>query len=223
MFKILLLWIIAPIAIFLSLIVFNNVTLTFILFYGVVCLMVPIIDLIIIQKMSFKEYFQSLGFNNFKKAVIPATIIGIVFCSSIFVFFVFLEKYVMQIDQMQAMLDSWNINNEYIILLLFLMIFANSVLEEVYWRGYIFNKLNKIVTPTKVLIISSLFYASYHLITTINLFSIWYGLIFTIIIFGVGYFWGFMRKKYNSIYFSVISHLLADLGIMLIYVRYFSS
>ncbi len=41
------------------------------------------------------------------------------------------------------------------------------------------------------------------------------------IIFGIGFFWGYMRKKYDSIFFPVISHLLADLGIMLIYFKYF--
>jgi membrane protease YdiL (CAAX protease family) len=221
MLSILLLWIIVPIAIFFSLVVFNNVILTFILFYGVICLLIPIVDLFIIQKKNIKEYLQYLGFKNFKKTIIPSTIIGIIFSTSIYLFFIILERYVMDIGQMQRILDNWNINNKYIIPLLFTMIIANSVFEEVYWRGYIYKKIEDLYNPIKVLILTSLFYASYHLITTINLFSIWYGIIFTLIIFGAGFFWGFMRKKFNSIYFSIISHLLADLGIMLIYVRYF--
>jgi len=222
-FIILLLWIIVPIAIYLSLIVLNNVVVTFILFYVIICVLIPIVDLIFMQKKSLKEYLQYIGFCNLKKTFIPATIIGIIFCISIFAFFVLLKNYVLKTDQIQTILNSWNINNKYLIPLLFTMIVANSVLEEVYWRGYIFKKLESVVSPPKVIVYSSLFYASYHLITTINLFSIWYGIFFTAAIFGVGYFWGFMRRKFDSIYYSVISHLLADLGIMLIYVRYFSN
>jgi CAAX protease family protein len=221
MLSILLLWVIAPLSIYFGLVIFNNVVLTFILFYGIICLLIPIADLMIIQKKNIKEYLHYLGFRNFKRTLIPSAIIGIIFCTSIFVFFIFLEKYLMNIGQMQQILDNWNINNNYIIPLLFTMIIANSVFEEVYWRGYIYKKLESLVSPIKVLILTSLFYASYHLITTINLFSIWYGFIFTVIIFGVGFFWGYMRGKFNSIYFSIISHLLADLGIMLIYVRFF--
>lgn len=221
MLSILLLWIIAPIAIYCGLIICNNVVLTFILFYIGICLIIPIADLIIFQKKDLKEYIRYLGFKNCKKTLIPSTIIGVIFCTSIYLFFIILEKYVMDVGQMQEILNSWNINNKYIIPLLFTMIIANSLFEEVYWRGYIYGKLINITTPVKTLLLTSAFYASYHLITTINLFSFRYGLLFTIVIYGIGYFWGYMRKKFDSIYFSVISHLLADLGIMLIYVRYF--
>jgi membrane protease YdiL (CAAX protease family) len=218
---ILILWIIVPVAIYLGLAVFHNVVLTFIVFYGIICLLIPIVDLLFLQKKSILEYLGCLGFRDFKKNLIPSALIGTIFGASLFLFFVLMEKNVIQIERMRLVLNSWNINNKYIIPLLLTMIFANSLFEEVYWRGYIFHKLEKRVSPGKVIVLSSLFYASYHLITTINLFSIFYGLIFTGIIFGVGFFWGVMRKKNNSIYFSVISHLLADLGIMLIYIRYF--
>jgi membrane protease YdiL (CAAX protease family) len=223
MFLILFLWILAPISIYLGLIVFNNVALTFILFYGFICLIIPIIDLIIIQRKNIKDYFAFLGFKNIKETFLPSFIIGIFFYISIFVFFVLLQKYVLKIDQVQAILDNWNIDNKYIIPFLFTMIIANSVFEEIYWRGYIYKKLENIVSSTRVILLTSSFYASYHLITTINLFSLLYGIIFTCVVFGIGLFWGYMRKKYDSIYFPIISHLLADLGIMLIYLKYFGN
>lgn len=106
MLSIIFLWVIVPLSIYFGLIFFNNVILTFILFYGIICLLIPIVDLMIIQKKNIKEYFHYLGFRNFKKTLIPSTIVGIIFCSSIFLFFVFLEKYIMNIDQMQGILDN---------------------------------------------------------------------------------------------------------------------
>ena len=36
----------------------------------------------------------------------------------------------------------------------------------------------------------------------------------------VGIFWSYMRYKFNSIYISLISHLLADLSIMVVYLKW---
>ena len=77
MIKIFLLWIIALIAIYLGLVIFNNVVLTFILFYGAICLLKPIIDLMIINKKNYKEYLLYLGFKNSKNTIIPSSITGI--------------------------------------------------------------------------------------------------------------------------------------------------
>lgn len=215
------LWLVAPLSIYLGLNIFKSVVLTFILFYGVICLGIPVMDLILIQKKRVKDYFREIGFLNFKKAFHPSFVFGLIFCLSVYLFFVLLRKYVLDIGQIQSVLDQWRINNKYLIPFMVTMIFANSVFEEIYWRGYIYRKLQRNVSSTKLLVLTSLFYASYHLITTFELFSILFGLIFTSIIFLVGFFWGYMRKRYDSIYFPIISHLMADLGIMMIYFKYF--
>jgi membrane protease YdiL (CAAX protease family) len=212
----------APITVFLGLIVFGNVTLVFIMFHGCVCVGVPLIDLLIIKKKSIKDIYRYIGLENFKKSILPAVIIGTVFLISIYLFFTILEKSVLDINQINELLTQWNINNKYIYLFLFMMIIANSCLEETFWRGYIFKRLSTIVKPLTVIILSSVFYCSYHLITTVNIFSIPIGAAFTTIIFFAGIFWGYVRYKYKSIYIPIISHFLADLSIMLIYVKYFA-
>jgi membrane protease YdiL (CAAX protease family) len=67
-------------------------------------------------------------------------------------------------------------------------------------------------------ILSSLFYASYHLITTANLFSMRVGILFTIVICFAGVFWATIRAKSGSLYGSIASHFLADAAVMIIYV-----
>ena len=221
MFYILLLWLLAPISIYLGLITFNSAFITFVLFYGVICVLIPVLDLIIIQRKAGKAFFQEIGFINFKRVFLPSFIFGVVFFLSIYLFFVLLEKTVLNINQIQSVFNEWKINKKYLIPFMLTMIIANSIFEEIYWRGYIYRKLEIKVSTKKCLILTSLFYASYHLITTINLFSLLYGLLFTSIIFIVGFFWGYMRKRVNSLYFPIISHLMADFGIMLIYFKYF--
>lgn len=214
--------IIAPIVIYLGLEIFNSITLTFVMFHGIVCLGIPIIDLFIIKKCSLKKVFKTIGFINYKKTIVWSILTGILFFLIIILFFSFLKKYIIDIKNIETLLEQWNLNPKYMMLFLFIMIFANSVLEEVYWRGYIFSRFKRCTNIKIVIILTSLFYCSYHFITTINLFSVVYGIIFSVVILGAGIFWGFMRYKFDSIYFPMISHLLADLGIMLIYVKYFT-
>ena len=176
-----------------------------------------------IRKRNFRQYLIELGFINFRQNALPAVLLGAFFCLIILGFFVVLQKYVLNIEQVQKVLNQWNIERKYVLSFMFMMIFTNSVCEEIYWRGYIFKKLTVKYSPFLVILLTSLFYASYHPITIINLFPIIYGILFTIVIFGIGVFWGYMRHKYDSIYFPVISHLFADLGIMLMYFKYFGS
>jgi len=210
----------APLSIYFGLIIQESTALTFLLFYGGVCLVIPIVDLKFIRKLPTKTVFQTLGFQNLRKTILPSLILGFSYLMFIVLFFHVLQDHVLNVEETRATLHAWDFNREYVTLLLFLMIFANSIVEELYWRGYIFFRFQEKVKPGKVILLTSLFYASYHLITTINLFSLLYGLIFSTVIFGIGLFWGYLRQKYDSIYVVMISHLMADLGIMLVYLRY---
>jgi membrane protease YdiL (CAAX protease family) len=132
------------------------------------------------------------------------------------------KEQVINVERINALLNKWNLKSINPVLFLLLTILANSVLEEIYWRGYIFHKFKKKTKVVNVIVLTSLFYCSYHFITTINLFSLKYSLLFTAIIFGISIFWGYMRNRFKSIYIPIVSHLFADLGIMLIYIKHFS-
>ena len=221
MIQILILWLIAPVTIYLCLVVLGNAALTLVLFQGIICFLIPLVDFKLIQHKNIRQYFLDMGFQNFRKTFFPAFVTGLVFCFLIYGFFVWLETYVLDMTQMQSVLDSWHIDKKYLLPLMIAMVLSNSIFEEIYWRGYVYHKLESKVSSFNVIILTAFFYMSYHLITTINLFSVVYGVLFSSVIFCVGLFWGLMKKKYNSLYFSILSHLLADLGIMLIYFKYF--
>ncbi|RQV98887.1 CPBP family intramembrane metalloprotease [bacterium] len=221
MAPVLVLSLLAPLSIYFGLIVLQNVPLTFILYHGIICLGIPLIDFTMIQKQTVGQYLNALGFRNFRKTLFPSLITGLLFGSIIYLFITGLQKHLIDIEQTRSLLARWNFSNNHLFLFLFIMIFANSVLEEIYWRGCIYSKLEGSVSPKVQILFTAFFYASYHLITTTNLFSVGYGLLLTSAIFGAGCFWGYFRQKQNSIYLPIISHLLADLGIMLVYIKFF--
>jgi len=217
------LWLPAPLAIFTGLYLFKNVSAAFVLFYCGVCLLIPFIDLMVIQGRKPIECLRYLGFRKFRGAILISFFSGAVLCFLIYYFFVLLQERIMNLETTGEVLKTWNIDRRSILWLVPVMVIANSLVEEVYWRGYIFLKLRETVSPLATIFLSSLFYASYHLLTTGALFSLNYALLCTSAVFAAGVFWAWIRYKTNSILVPLITHFFADLGVMLVYIRYFSS
>jgi membrane protease YdiL (CAAX protease family) len=209
-----------PLSVFIGLNIFNNVAITFLMFHFGICVLIPWIDLAIIKRLSIKEIMGLIGFRNFRKNIGWGALLGVVFLLSIYSFFVILANRLIDAASIRNLLMKWNVQDQYLFSLLFIMIFANSVLEEIYWRGYIFARLKANTGFFGTILLTSLFYASYHLITTGNLFSLQYGILLTTAVFLAGVFWGIVRYKSDSIWIPIISHMLADLGIMMVYLRF---
>ena len=207
-----------PLAVAIGLLVLRNAFLTFLLFHGFVCLGIPIVDLVVLKRLKVSGVRESLGLVHHGGSLRIGVYSGIVFLVAIVTFFYISQDSVIQVAEIQSLLHSWQIRKEHIFVLLVLMILANSVLEEIYWRGYILGRFRTHLKTAPAVILSSLFYASYHLITTANLFSMRVGILFTIVICFAGVFWAAMRAKSGSLYGSIVSHFLADAAVMIIYV-----
>ena len=210
----------ASLSIFLGVGVFKNVIVTFVLFHIIVCLLIPLFDLIFAGGKTPSEAAKVLGMKNLEQGVVPGLSLGLVFSVSIFLFFYFFSDSIMDAGQIRELLAVWNVGSMNIVLFLFFMIVANSILEEVYWRGYIFSRLKGMTTTRNIILFTSLFYCSYHLITTLYIFPVVYSLLLTLVVFIAGLIWGYLRDRYDSLAAPVISHLLADLSIMLVYLVY---
>jgi membrane protease YdiL (CAAX protease family) len=90
-----------------------------------------------------------------------------------------------------------------------LLIFLIGPAEEIFWRGFVQNKLEVVTNPTKAFIITTAIYALVH-IWAFNPM-----LMFAALVLGVH--WGLMFKKYKSIVPGVISHALWDAMIFVIF------
>ena len=209
-----------PLAVAIGLLVLKNAFLTFLLFHGLVCLGIPIVDLVVLQKLKVAGVLGSLGLTYHRGSLRVGVYSGIAFLVAIVFFFYVLRDSVIQEGEIQSLLHSWQIQRNHVFVLLVLMILANSVLEEIYWRGYTLGRFRSQLKTIPAVVLSSLFYASYHLITTANLFSMQVGILFTSVIFCAGVFWGAMRVRSGSLYGPIVSHFLADAAVMIIYVAF---
>ncbi len=208
------------VAVFTGLVVLNSIFATYILFYGAICVAVPLLDRVVLHRQTISEFFRYVGFVNTRISMLPGLIVGAIFLVAICLFFMVFSSQLIETPSMTDALNKWNLDSGNLFVFLFMMIVGNSILEEIYWRGYLFSRLKKLTGSRNTVVLTALFYTSYHLITTITLFSVAYGLLLSAAIFLVGVFWACLRIKYDSIIPAVISHLLADLGLMLIYLKY---
>lgn len=75
-----------------------------------------------------------------------------------------------------------------------------AIFEEMFFRGLIYDKLIKIYSPNKTIVITSFLFYMAHLIEAPPLTFIW--------IFPIGLFFGYVKSKYKNIGYSIASHFL---------------
>lgn len=192
--------------IFVGLQLFENVAITFLLFYSWL-LGVPLLDM-----LPPKERFKLT-----RKALFVGIGSGLVFFTFIFGGLSWLHVYLLDLERLRQLLLDWGFSGPGEILLVLVLILANPILEEFYWRGYMFTKLRIRMSANLTILTTAAFYTLYHLLTIIPIFSLAFSLIAVLPVFAAGLFWALIREKTGSITAAIISHMLSDLGIICVY------
>jgi uncharacterized protein len=217
------LWLIgllAPFSIAAGLLVFKSVRLTFLLYQGVYCAGIPLIDLLLVRRPPTGEIRDLLGLHvsgrRFLRAVVPAA--GVLALMT--AFFVLFRNVLVDADEVAALLRNWRIGRDALPVFLPVMALVNPVVEELYWRGYYLGRLKERMSVRRAILVSAFFYASYHFITTASLFNVKIGTVFTAVIFGAGVFWGWMRERTGSVAGPILMHAAADWAVLIPYLLY---
>jgi uncharacterized protein len=192
--------------IFIGLQMFESVIVTFLLFYGWL-LAVPLLG-----RGIQRERFKVTG-----KALMLGVGSGLLFFLFIYGGLYWLHIYLLDIDQLRVLLLEWGFSGRGEIWLVLILLVANPILEEVYWRGYIYERLRRDGTAKYAILVTSAFYTLYHLLSVIPIFEGLYGLIAVVPVFIAGIFWGYIREKTGSITAAIIGHVLSDMGIIFVY------
>ena len=204
------------IMIYLGLIMFKSVPITFILFYGWL-LFTPIL-LCIGNKSSRLDHKKHLNLQSFSVGLIS----GLICLGAIYGAVAVLHNLIFDLNELKQVLVEWNFTGSILFWLIIFLIFINPVLEELYWREVMYKRLIERVGTAQTIMISSFFYSLYHLVPLFSIFAFPFNFIAVIPVFIAGLMWGYFRYKLKSISASIISHILADLGIMLVYLNYIS-
>lgn len=202
------------IMIFLGLIVFQNVPITFALFYGWL-LLVP---LIIYIRNNQVRFISKNMFN--RQSILVGLISGLIFLVTIYGAVMMLKDSVFDLNKLRQVLLAWNFTGNKVIWLILFLIFVNPFLEELYWRHFMYKRLINKIGTVQTISTTAFFYSLYHVVPLISIFTFPFNFIAVLPVFLAGLIWGYFRYKFKSITAPIISHILADLGIMLVYLNY---
>lgn len=106
----------------------------------------------------------------------------------------------------------------YLLLASFYVVF-HSLLEEYYWRWFVFGQLRRLVSPTTAVVVSSLAFMAHHVVL-LNSFlpgRFWLGVLPASIAIALGgAFWAWLYQRSGSLLGPWLSHLLGDAAIFAI-------
>lgn len=197
---------------------FRSIPITFTLFYGWL-LLIPLAtyyknsrlrDMFI---LSFQKGFTS-------KSLIIGLITGAISLIAIFSSVYLLQGFLFDVDRLSEVLVEWGFSGINVWSFIVVLILINPFLEEWYWREFMHVRLMPSLGGKRTVLVTSFFYALYHLLSLIPMFVFPFNLIAAIPVFGAGLLWGYFRLKFSSILPSILSHVLADIGIIFVYLYY---
>ena len=105
----------------------------------------------------------------------------------------------------------------YILASVFYCVF-HSLLEEYYWRWFVFKRLKPFVGVPSAILVSSLGFMAHHVIVLAMFFG-WTSpatYLFSVCVASGGAFWAWIYERSGSIYAPWISHALLDCGIFVL-------
>lgn len=89
----------------------------------------------------------------------------------------------------------------------------HSLLEEYYWRWFVFDQLTKCTSEWSAHLIAGLAFSAHHLVVTSQYFSTLWAWLFGLAVGVGGIFWSMLYRRTGSILPIWFSHILVDLGI----------
>lgn len=93
---------------------------------------------------------------------------------------------------------------------------GHSLLEEYYWRWYVFGQLRRRVPVNRAILLSSLAFMSHHVLV-VGQFLKGYGLATWLLSLSVavgGAAWAWLYQRAGTLYGAWLSHMLVDAGLM---------
>ncbi|MDD2656484.1 MAG: CPBP family intramembrane metalloprotease [Patescibacteria group bacterium] len=173
----------------------------------------PIIFAMWSEKKSLRQsLFQNFSFATFKKNIWRLTLLGI-FLSGIYLTSFFVFKNLLDISTITTKLNSLiNINLTNLIFIGLYIIIFNSLLEEYFWRGFLFAKLDKILKPWQAYLITGIAFSFHHVMFYYNWFNLGF---FVLVTFGLTVYaliMNYVFKKYQDLFSCWYVHIFADIA-----------
>jgi len=169
----------------------------------------PLIYCAFDKEVKFKEYFSI----NDKKQIKFAMALGLGIFLIVQAGYYILKEFI-ALDNIAMILENnLNVNKDNFVFVSLYISLINSLLEELFFRGFGFITLRKFSSKKYTYIISALAFAVYHVSILADWFNIIIYVLFITGLFATGLFFSWLNDRYNNIFNSWIVHMCANLSI----------
>lgn len=204
---------------FIGLQVAGSVPVAFLLFYSWL-LFIPLQECLRQKAGRRQAALAAVGLVPKRRNLLFGLGSGVLFLLAIVAAGFFFHASLFERDELLRLLERWQFSGSHAVWLIGILMFVNPLLEELYWRGYLHQKLARKRNPHIVVLVTAFFYSLYHLLSVIPLFAWPYNAAMVLPVFLAGVVWGYMRHRDGSLLGSMLSHILADIGIMMVYLLF---
>ena len=171
----------------------------------VLFLLLPIIYSLIDKNCDLKRLFKP----NKKGFLLALGLGGAVYAVVLGAFLLF--KDVFDFSSLTSSLtESTGVNKTNFIFVALYISFANSLLEEFFFRGFAFLTLKGYSNKTVAYTVSAALFAAYHIAMMIGWFGLPVILLSLMGLFAGGIIFNFFNEKYNNIYLSWLVHMFSN-------------
>lgn len=112
-----------------------------------------------------------------------------------------------------AQIGKFGILSHYWTFALFLAL-GNSLIEEYYWRWFVYGRLRRQLTTGWAILLASLSFAAHHVVVLAAYFPLPWACLFGLGVAAAGAIWCLMYERQRTLVGAWVSHVLADLAIL---------
>jgi len=92
--------------------------------------------------------------------------------------------------------------------------FIHSLIEEYYWRWFVYGQLRQLVRPWMAHALAAISFAAHHIVVTTQFFTPVLGIIFGLLVGVGGLIWSVHYQRQGSLLGPWISHMIVDIGLL---------
>lgn len=211
----------APASIVAALVITQDVLAAFAIYHLGMCMVVPYLYERFVHDLSQAEMVLAFGLRDLrdKEAWLAGSGVGLLMGLGVLVPYLAVGQQLIPAGEVQAALAAWNLGPEDTMFLFVYMLVFNSGAEELFWRGYVHERLQGWSNRPAALAVTSAAFASYHFFTVFALSGD--ELVAAVALVGVfvgGMIWAGLRERYGSVLPALLAHGGGTLGYMTVYV-----
>lgn len=148
-----------------------------------------------------------------KKEIIKSLILGLGVYLIIIVAYFILRSFINLVNIQNILSENLNVSKKNFIYVALYISFINSLLEEFFFRGFVFLNLNETITRYKAYLISGFAFSIYHVAILSNWFD---PILFIVALTGLfigGIIFNWLDEKNKNLYNSWLVHMFANFAI----------